>query len=239
MPAGESVDYDKLEQYLRALSHSRRLELLHLLRMPHALNDIRLGPGKLRAGTHPERAVARQSIQMHLDKLMDIGAVVAREAEGPGRHGKEFVVNPLRVYQITEEFRKVTIATAGAPVGRDATVESAMSSRGEMAPGPKLVLVHGFLEGRAFPLRRSDLEAGGGWVVGRKAGLPVSLEYDPYVSLVNSEVLLDKGEYFLADLGSSKNGTWLNWKPVGEQRMPLAPGDVVGVGRSLLVFRRE
>jgi DNA-binding transcriptional ArsR family regulator len=84
MPADERVDYDKLEQYLRALSHSRRLELLHLLRMPHALNDIRLGPGKLRAGSHPERAVARQSIQMHLDKLMDIGAVVAREAEGAG-----------------------------------------------------------------------------------------------------------------------------------------------------------
>jgi hypothetical protein len=114
-----------------------------------------------------------------------------------------------------------------------------MAGAGEMEPGPKLVLVHGFLEGKAYPLRRSDLKEGGGWVLGRKAGLPVCLEYDPYVSLVNSEVLLDKNQYFLADLGSSKNGTWLNWRPVGEQRVPLTQGDVVGVGRSLLVFRRE
>ncbi len=88
-------------------------------------------------------------------------------------------------------------------------------------------------------LRRDDLGSGRGWAVGRKPGLPVSLEYDPYVSLVNSEVLPVGDRYLLADLGSSKNGTWLNWRPVGAEPVPLTQGDVIGVGRSLLVFRRD
>jgi DNA-binding transcriptional ArsR family regulator len=236
MVALEPVDYDRLEQYLRALSHSRRLELLHILRMPHALQDIRLPPGKARAGERPDRAVARQTVQLHLRKLMEIGAVTARDGDGSG---KEFVVNPQRVYQITEELRKVTIATAGAPAARDATVAAVPVAASEMQPGPKLVLVHGFMEGKVFPLRRGDIGERAGWVIGRKSGLHVCLEYDPYVSLVNSEVLLDKGQFYLADLGSSKNGTWLNWRPVGERRAPLTQGDVIGVGRSLLVFRKE
>lgn len=81
--------------------------------------------------------------------------------------------------------------------------------------------------------------AGSSLPTGRKPELPERLDDDPYVSLVNSEVLLKGDQYRLCDLGGSKNGTWLNWRPVGPEPVPLTQGDVVGVGRSLLVFRRD
>lgn len=238
MPSPEPVDYERLEEFLRALSHSRRLELLHLLQIPHALSEIRLAPGKARAGDSPTRPLAKQSVQEHLDKLVEIGVVSVHD--GPeGKRGKEYAVNPQRLYLVSEEFRKVSsVKVQGAP-SRDVTVASVGDAAPPMEAGPKLVLVHGFLEGKAFMLRRKDLGTGRGWAVGRKPELPVCLDYDPYVSLVNSEVLLKGDQYLLADLGSSKNGTWLNWRPVGPEPVPLTQGDVVGVGRSLLVFRRD
>lgn len=235
----QAIDYQSLEDHLRALAHASRLELLHLLRLPHALNEMRLAPGRSRAGTSPSRPVARQSIQAHLDKLVDIGVVLAREPEQKGRRGKEYVVNAQRMYELTEEFRRVSAIALGGPVSREATIEGRPAGRAAKEQGPRLVLVHGLMEGKSFPLRRTDLGEGRGWVIGRKPGLPVSLEYDPFVSLVNSEVALDGDRYLLNDVGSSRNGTWLNWERVRDAPAALGQGDVVGVGRSLLVFRRD
>ncbi|HEV8360346.1 MAG TPA: FHA domain-containing protein [Candidatus Thermoplasmatota archaeon] len=238
MPGEDAIDYPLLEDHLRALAHASRLELLHQLRLPRALNELRVAPGRSRAGTSAARPVARQSVQAHLDKLVEIGAVLAQEPQERGRRGKEYVVNAQRMYEITEEFRRVTAVTLGGPVSREATIEAAPTRRAPTETGPRLVLVHGLMEGKSFPLRRSDLDGKRGWVLGRKPGLPVSLEYDPFVSLVNSEIALDRDNYALSDLGSSKNGTWLNWQRLGDAPAPLAQGDVIGVGRSLLVFRR-
>lgn len=239
MPEAEPLDYDKLEHYLRALAYSSRLELLHHLRLPLALPDIRLQPRQSRPGENPDRSMSRQAIQDHLEKLLEIGVVVAREPE-KGKRGREYMVNPQRVYQITEEFRKISTITVGAPASRDATVVLGDTRAGELEPGPKLVLVHGLLEGKAYPLRRTDLHGERGWIIGRKPGLHVSLEYDPYVSLENSEIIPQANEYLLTDLRSSRNGTWLNWRRLdNDERAPLHSGDVVGVGRSLLVCRRE
>lgn len=235
MSPGDPIDYDQLEEYLRALAHGRRLELLHILQVPHALSDIRISPGKRRLGEGPERPASRQAIQHHIEILQEIGVVMAT----PGARGKEFVVDPQRVYQVLEELRLVGTLTGGPFVLRDQTVDVADPGGRRLEPGPKLVLVHGFVEGKVFPLRRADLREGGGWVIGRKPGLHVSLDYDPFVSLVNSEVTLDRGEYRLSDLGISRNGTWVNWRRVGPEPATLKPGDVVGVGRSLLVFQRE
>ncbi|MCA1813012.1 MAG: FHA domain-containing protein [Halobacteriales archaeon] len=150
------------------------------------------------------------------------------------------MVNGPRLYQVMEEFRKVGTTVVGAPAGRDATIEAGPGAGPSMEPGPKLVLVHGLIEGKAFPLRRPDLKGERGWVLGRKPGLHVSLDYDPYVSLENSEVLPEPDGYALVDLRSSRNGTWLNWRRLAKgERARLVPGDVIGVGRSLLVFRRE
>ena len=237
MPPGEAIDYDQLEEYLRALAHGRRLELLHILQVPHALADIRITPGQDRGGDSPDRLASRQTIQRHIETLQEIGVVVANPA-AEGR-SKEFVVDPRRVFQVLEELRRVGQITAGAFVSREATVEGGSSPASAIEAGPKLVLVHGFVEGKVFPLRRVDLKQGGGWLIGRKVGAHVSLDYDPFVSLVNSEILVERNAYLLRDLGISRNGTWLNWRRLGPEAVALRPGDVIGVGRSLLVFQPE
>jgi DNA-binding transcriptional ArsR family regulator len=238
MGVGEPVDYDKLEEYLQALAYTSRLELLHLLRQPRVLQDIRLAPRQLRPGDNPDRNVARQTIRAHLEKLEEIGVVVSREASGEGQRGKEYLVNTQRMYQVLEELRKVATITTGTPAPRLDTVDLGAAKPPTMEDGPKLLLVHGLVEGKVFPLRRSDLKDGRGWVLGRKPGLHVSLDYDPYVSVENAEVLPTPGGLALMDLRSSKNGTFLNWRRLDkDERATLTPGDVIGVGRSTLVYR--
>lgn len=234
MAPRDSIDYDLLEGYLRALAHGRRLELLNILQVPHALADIRITPGKNRAGDRPERVVSRQAIQGHLETLQEIGVVVATEGEG---RSKQYVVDPQRVFQVLEELRRVGTITAGAFVSRDATVVGDAARGPTQEAGPKLVLVHGFVEGKVFPLKGNDSKDAGPWVIGRKPGVHVCLDYDPFVSLVNSEVLRVGRDYQLRDLGISRNGTWLNWRRVGPEPATLRPGDVIGVGRSLLAYQ--
>ncbi len=234
---GVNIKYDQLEEYLKALSHGRRLELLHLLQVPRCLPDIRLTPGKQRAGDAPDRPVSRQAVQRHLDTLLELGLVVAHPAQD-GR-AKEFVVDRQRVYQVLEELRRVGMLTAASFVSDDVTVEAGRTQARVLKPGPKLVLVHGYVEGKVYPLAPRDPEEEGGWMIGRKPDLSISLDYDPFVSLVNSEIVLRGDGYHVQDLGTSKNGTWLNWQPVGADGSRLNPGDVLGVGRSLLVFQAE
>ncbi|HEV8361167.1 MAG TPA: FHA domain-containing protein [Candidatus Thermoplasmatota archaeon] len=237
MGSAEALDFEKLEDYFLALANSNRLELLHKLRFPHALQEIRLAPRQVRPGQNPDRPSARQTVQTHLDKLIEIGVVIEHEGPG-GQSRKQYVVNGQRLYQVMEEFRKVGTIVQGALAGRDATVELGDVRPGAMEAGPKLVLVHGLIEGKPFMLRRSELRGNRGWIIGRKAGLHVSLDYDPYVSLENSEVLPDGDAFVLVDLRSSRNGTMLNWRTLEpDERATLQPGDVIGVGRSLLVFR--
>lgn len=235
----EPLDYDRLEEYLSALAYGSRLELLNILRFPRNVQDIRLAPRQVRPGENPDRPVSRQTIQGHLDKMVDIGLVVRREAAD--RRGKEYLVNPQKLYQIFEELRKVGAVTADAPVPHeDGTVDLTVVRAERPQTGPRFVLVHGLHEGRTFPLRREGLRDGRGWVIGRREGLQVSLDYDPYVSGENAEVVQDGKDFVLIDLRSSKNGTHLNWRRLEkDERPPLRSGDVVGVGRSLLVFRAE
>jgi len=235
--AGDETDYDQLGDLFRALGYGARLELLHKLLLPKALVEIDLAARRTGPGQTQGRRISRQATQEHLEKLMEIGVVVAQEPDSPSGK-RQFVVHGPRLYQIMEEFRRVGTLMPGGAVGRDATVGLAGVAPSRMEPGPKLVLVHGLLEGKPFPLRRTDLKAERGWVVGRKPGLHVSLDYDPFVSLENSEVVPEGHRYVLTDLPSSRNGTWLNWRRLDKaERATLEPGDVIGVGRSLLVFR--
>ena len=108
-------------------------------------------------------------------------------------------------------------------------------TRTSVVAGPKLVLVHGVYEGKAFALS-SETEQARGWLIGRRRDAPISLDYDPYVSTENA-VVKRAGEGFrIEDLGS-KNGTAINWEHLDERGThQLRPGDVIGVGRSLLSY---
>ena len=236
VPETDQPDYHGLVRYLEALAFPSRLEILHRLRIPHALSDIRVSAARSRAGEREERVLSRQAVRQHLDKLVDLGLVVQRQEGGAGRF--EYVANSQRLYEITEEFRLVGSMFAGTPVGRDATISLGSETAPIEMDGPHLVIVHGFREGKAFPLHYKDLDGGRGWIVGREEGLHVSLDYDPFVSMQNSEILPGDDGFHLLDLRTSRNGTRLNWRTLkADERAELRSGDIISVGRSALVFR--
>ncbi|MBI2077858.1 MAG: FHA domain-containing protein [Euryarchaeota archaeon] len=233
------IDFDRLEKTLNALSYARRLELLSQLRIPRTMDEIRLLPGRARSGTRPERPISRQAVQAHLDQLVDAGFVRVRASPRAERKSqREYVLDESRLFAATEEFRAIASMRGRGDAYPDATQALSDAPRHSFEPGPKLLLVHGLGEGRAFPLTRDRLKADRGWIIGRKSGLHVALEYDPFVSGENSEIVPRANGFRLLDLRTARNGTSLNWPrlPVGAD-VPLEPGDLVGVGRTLLLFR--
>lgn len=236
-PPREPVDYALLAEFLRALGYPARVELLDILRTPRTLSDIRLAPHRAGAGGAPAaRAMARPTVLGHLQTLVDADLVRAEKVEQAGRTVPYYTVNPQKLYMLTEELRRITVQHAARAPAGEATGTLAGAPSPAAVRGPRLVLVHGVYEGRAYPL---DTATGpeGEWVIGRKKGLAVALDYDPYVSNENSVVLRREGAFWIRDLAGSKNGTLVNWAPLprGGQRR-LEATDIVGVGRSLLAF---
>ncbi len=235
------LDADRLAELFRLLGVANRIELLAMLRSPRTLEDIRMKPVPAQAGGRPERPISRPAMQGHIAQLVeaDLVRMTSKSREGR-RPANEYVLDTARLFAFVEEIRKIgelqtrvaltPTETAGAP-----DIPSA-----EWQTGPKLILVHGVREGRAFPLRHTDLSGQRGWVIGRKPSSQVRLEYDQFVSSENSEILTAGSVFRLLDLRTAKNGTWLNWSrlPVGGEA-PLESGDIIGVGRSLLVFRES
>jgi pSer/pThr/pTyr-binding forkhead associated (FHA) protein len=72
--------------------------------------------------------------------------------------------------------------------------------------------------------------------LGRHADSDVALPWDPEVSRVHAELERIHDEWTLVDDGRSSNGSFLNGDRVSGRRR-LRDGDVVRVGRTLLVFR--
>ena len=225
---------DALSRSLNALAHPSRLALLRQLRTPKTLREI-----QLRAQTNDEvgRSISRQAVREHLDRLIAIGVVHAREAQRDYGETVEYSLNHQSLFAIAEEFRGLArLRPATEPVA--ATVERrAAPAEPARADGPCLVLVKGLDEGRSFPLP-SPATGRRQWAIGRRRGLDISLDFDPFVSTENALVVWDGDRFVVQDLPDSRNGTTLNFQPLakGETR-ELRLGDVIGVGRSLLLFR--
>lgn len=233
--------YADLEAYLKALAQANRLELIEALRVPRTLDEIRLTPTVAVEMGGADRVMSRQGVQNHLDKLIDVGVVRVAPTDRKGKRGiLEYRLDTARLFALIEELRHITREPAVGPVDPLATQQLSDDAATTWQEGPKLVLVHGVREGRAFPLLQKDLRPPRGWLLGRAPGVPVRLDYDPYVSLENAEIIQRANEFRLLDLRSAKNGTMLNWKrlpPGGEA--PLESGDVIGLGRTLLLFRAK
>lgn len=204
------------------------------------MDEIHLAPSKEQAGATPDRNITRQGVQNHLDRLVEAGLVRAGTTDRKGRRAmNEFVLDHARVFAVVEELRKLSEFGPNVPLDPFATIHLPDSPTSAWEDGPKLVLVHGVREGTAYPLRAALVKPPRGWIVGRAAGAHVPLEYDPYVSAENAEILRSPdGSFGLLDLRTARNGTFLNWRrlPAGGVA-PLRSGDVIGVGRSLLLFR--
>lgn len=238
------IDAEALERGLKLLAVANRIELLSLLRTPRPLDEIDLAPSTAQAGERPERTITRQAVRGHLEKLIEAGLVRVRMGERKGDKGRravqEYYTDHARLFALVDELRKLTLIESRVEADAYATSVLAHNTPVSWTEGLKVVVVRGAQEGKAFPLRQASLAPPRGWIIGRAARCSVRLEYDPYVSNENSEILPDGPGFRLLDLRSAKNGTFLNWQrlPVGGE-VKLRSGDVVGVGRSLLLFRQE
>lgn len=242
MPAAPTrlpIDYAGLAESLDVLGYGARLELLDILRFPHTVSEIRLSPTRQAEGENPDRAISKQAVQAHLDKLVDVGLVRVEQVMLEGRAVNRYVANAQQLYGVVEEMRSLCVRYAGrGPVGNlTGTLGAAPSP--DAPRGPRLTLVHGVYEGKAFPLAK-ETAVGERWVIGRQRNASVSLDYDPFVSSEHAAVSREGDAFVLHDLPRSKNGTFVNWTPIPKAgSVRLRGGDVIGVGRSFLVFAPE
>lgn len=235
--AKAAIDYDRLAEYLRALSVSNRLELLRKLQVPMAVAEIKLAPSREDRERDPDRPISRQAIEKHLDKLQELGLVNARAGSRGGLPTTEFFTNHARLFVVLDELRRLSLVRSSLETESRGTdrAESPDVGPPEIPAGLALVLASGPLEGTVFPL-----DGPGPWVIGRERGAHVILPYDPFVSKENARISRDNGSLVLEDLAGSRNGTRVNWRHLNEgERARVVGGDAIGVGRSLLILRER
>lgn len=221
----------QLAALLGALASGTRLSILRTLRQPKALAEIEVRPPE-EGGTG--RALARQTVREHLDRLIQSGLVTTREVDRDYGATVEFLVNHQAVYAMSEELRG--LARLRPAVEPEAMTVVAPREETPTARGPALVVVKGLDEGTTFDLRPRPTGPSE-WVIGRRRGLAVTLDFDPYISTENARVAWDGTAHFIEDLPESRNGTTVNFRPIPKAtRHPLRHGDIIGVGRSLLVY---
>lgn len=94
--------------------------------------------------------------------------------------------------------------------------------------GASLLVRQGAHAGASFPLSRTPV------ILGREEGVGITI-HDPEISRRHARISWQEGGHVIEDLGST-NGTMLNGVPIaGPQR--LAPGDMIGMGQTLLEFQ--
>jgi DNA-binding transcriptional ArsR family regulator len=235
-----------LAKTLDALGNPVRVRILKVLRRRRSLGDIRV-PGERderpEGKDAPVRPISRQAVKLHLQRLMGVGVVVP--IEGARGEGPKYLVDHRRLFRIAEEFRAFATLEPEEELSADTVFLPGGRAR-DAAPGPHLLLVRGLREGRAFPLavteRTPTKDGRPYWMIGRRRGLAVSLDYDQFVSSENSIVWrTDDGGFEVESLASSRNGTTVNFSPLkgDSPRRRLSHGDLVGVGRTMLLFREK
>lgn len=229
--SGVRTKPEELEGLLKALGNANRIRLLQALQTPKGYADLDLPPTREDAHGRQDRAITRQALRRHLQELVDIGVVQQRP---PGPDGQNlFLVDHARIYGVVEQLRELATVRPAAELSTPTIgLTGKVLPRG--AEGPRLVLVRGVHEGKPFPLDGAKRE----WSIGRDRASEVCLDYDPFVSASHARIEQARGGFALMDLPINKNGTELNWQTLPKGgRAKLLPGDVIGVGTTLLVFR--
>lgn len=216
----------EVEAHLKVLGQSSRLEIIEALREPRTIGEIRVKTSGRLALASGERVLTRQGIRAHLERLIEIGLVRQVLSTRPGRRGAvEYQIDPRGFFALVEELRELTASVCG---------EAPLEPCGSLEGRPRLVLVRGIPEGKSFELRQESVGPHG-WTIGSQPSSVVALEYDPFAPAAAAEIGPEGNGYRIT---SGAPGVALNWRAlrVGEASH-LSSGDVVKVGRSLLVFR--
>ncbi|MEA3189941.1 MAG: hypothetical protein QOD77_523 [Thermoplasmata archaeon] len=210
-----------------ALASPTRIALLRQLRIPQSLANIEVRPAE-----GGERNIARQVVRRHLDRLMEAGLV--RSRPGPTPRSLEFVLDNQAIYAVAEGL--LDLARLRPAVEPSAPTILASPPSRPVHEGPMLLLVRGLEPGTPYPL--GEPGATGGWVIGRRRSHAVALDFDPFVSSDNARLTRQGPAVAIEDIPGSRNGTTVNFRRLApDERVVLRHGDVVGVGRSLLLYR--
>lgn len=221
--AAGGLTYGELAEALKPLANENRLELLHYLATPHYLEEIASFLG-----------MSRQGARKHVERLLELGVIEKQQGTRPSGPVVEYVVVPQRLFALSEKFSK--LGRSLPEVDEDGLSRTEQmpggTDRQEETVGPSLVLVHGLELGRVFPLEPSKAP----WTIGRSSEREIVLDFDPYTSNRHAQVERAKDGFQVVDTYST-NGTFRNWErvPQGDPQ-PLTEGDVLQVGKSLLVF---
>lgn len=234
------IRFEELAQRLEVLANGNRLKLLHQLLKPKALSEIDLRPGTVKAGENPLRPISRQAVQRHLERLASIGITATFRA----RRGKSLVdvhtINYPRLFAMVEDLRSLGQLRPAQEAENLATIAGTGTPAPAPGFGPLLVIVRGLQEGTTYPLHDAACTTPGRWVLGRKRGVPVCIDYDPYVSAENTEFARRGEKIVVRSMPASRNGTRVNWRLLGpDEAESLRHGDVIGVGKTLLLFRES
>jgi len=215
------LDVDELSDAFSVLSNERRLQLLAYLTEPHYMREIASHLG-----------IARQAAKDHVDKLLDAGLVEQRQGQRDSGPVTEYVVAPERLFELNERFGELGKLEAKTDRGLTRTrVEKTSAGSAPRGEGPALVVAHGRHRGRVFPV-----DGEGPWLIGRDPENDVTLDYDSFASNRHAELQRDPEGFRVVDRFST-NGTYRNWTPLDRGgEAPLCSGDVLGVGKTLLVF---
>lgn len=227
-------ELDELSLDLSALSNNQRLRLLHLLTRPRYKEEVGEALG-----------MSRQSASKHIDKLAERGFV--RELQGWRESGPvmEFQVVPQRLFALGMRIADMgKLEPQGGPDRKVAERTVVMDDETERFDAPprmepdttaQLLVINGPTAGTRFGLDPETPR----WTVGRDDDRNLALKHDPFVSGRHAEVQLDPLGHAVVDVYSA-NGTFINFVrlPHGG-RAPLQPGDVVGIGRTFLVYQRR
>jgi len=232
-----SPDLETISDVLKAIANPVRMELLLALRSPRALAEIHLRPARKDGNLRPDRTMSRVSVKHHLESLLDIGVVRPLPGLRDGREVETYQINHRQLFALTEELRALTRLRGTGPDIPDGTIPAPARQAPGNRTGMRLTVLNGPTEGKVHTL---PPQATWTLTVGRKLDAGVCLDHDPYISLLNTELVRDSDRVVVRDLPSSRNGTWLNWEliPRGSEAR-IATGDVIQVGRTQLLFHGQ
>lgn len=208
----------ELEKAFRALSNVNRLRLVHELHQPRGYSDVELPPSRDPPSNEPQRSISRQAVREHVQRLADVGILKDASDEKEGTR-RQFEVDRARLFNLMQKARQL-IRHDPAP-----------SDAGRWPRDPHLVLTRGLDEGKTYQLEE------GSNVIGRDPTAEIQLGYDLAVRGEHARLDHRSGAFYARDVTDGEVGTDLNWEPLASEPVQLVPGDVLGVGESLLVYR--
>lgn len=224
---------DEIAGDLDALSNPQRLRLLKLLTRPRYGEELA-----------QILEMSRQSALKHIKKLEERGFVRAMHGRRDTGPVIEYQVVPQRIFALSVAIGDLgKLEPEGGPQVR--VEEQTMPMSIDLVTGEEVVrspvgvgcllVVNGPMAGHRVVLEGDEPR----WTLGRADDRTISVKHDPYASSRHCEVQFDRTGHALVDAHSA-NGTFLNFSRIPRGgRVPIKPGDIIGVGHTQIVYQRE